>query len=130
MHNTVNVTYDPVGRIGGAAEFIPIRGNTVRAAVAATAHWFDRAAFYREELEAAHGFGAVEDLALPRDLDISLDAFVGLALPSSHAAGAVERFGSDGARTALRDLAAPYRVDNDHVRFGYLFHCITVRREP
>jgi hypothetical protein len=41
-----------------------------------------------------------------------------------------ERFGGEGARDALRDLAAPHRIDDAHVRFGYLFQCITVRRDP
>ena len=53
-----------------------------------------------------------------------------LALSSSHAAGIGERFGGEGARDALRDLAAPHRIDDGHVRFGYLFQCITVRRDP
>jgi hypothetical protein len=44
--------------------------------------------------------------------------------------GVVERFGGEGARDALRDLAAPHRIDDGHVRFGYLFQCITVRRDP
>jgi len=26
-------------------------------------------------------------------------------------------------------LTAPHQIDAEHVRFGYLFQCITVRRE-
>jgi hypothetical protein len=52
----------------------------------------------------------------------------GLALSSSHAAGVIERLGLDGARSAMRDLAVSHQVDDEHVLFGYLFHCFTVRR--
>jgi hypothetical protein len=48
----------------------------------------------------------------------------------SHAAGVVERFGMDGVRAALREPAALHRIDDDHLRFGYLFQCITARRDP
>jgi hypothetical protein len=85
---------------------------------------------YREELAAVPGFSFIEDFVLHRTLRLGIDAFVGLALSSSHAAGLVERFGSEGARDALRDLAAPHRIDDERVRFGYLFQCITVRRDP
>jgi ubiquinone/menaquinone biosynthesis C-methylase UbiE len=85
---------------------------------------------YRQELAGVSGFGGIEDFVLRRALRLGIDEFVGLALSSSHAAGVVERFGGEGARDALRDLAAPHRIDDAHVRFGYLFQCITVRRDP
>jgi ubiquinone/menaquinone biosynthesis C-methylase UbiE len=85
---------------------------------------------YRRELAGLDGFGALDDFVLPRLLKLHIDAFVGLALSSSHAAGLVERFGDSGARAALRDLAAPHRIDEDHVAFGYRFTCLTVRRNP
>ncbi|MGA8759544.1 MAG: hypothetical protein WB611_25170 [Stellaceae bacterium] len=75
------------------------------------------------------GFGAAEAVVLPRQLRLDLDAFIGLALSFSHAAGVIERFGIDGARSAVRELAIPYRVDDEHVLFGYLFQCFTARRE-
>jgi hypothetical protein len=56
-------------------------------------------------------------------------AFVGLALSSSHAAGVIERFGIDGARSALRQLATPHRVDEEHVLFGFVFQCFTARHD-
>jgi ubiquinone/menaquinone biosynthesis C-methylase UbiE len=83
----------------------------------------------RRELVEAAGFGAFGAFVLPRELRLDLDAFIGLALSSSHAAGVVERFGIDGARSAVRELAMPYRVDDEHVLFGYLFQCFTARRE-
>ena len=83
---------------------------------------------YRRELAGA-GFGAFEAFVLPRQLRLDLTAFIGLALSSSQAAGVIERFGSDGARSAVRELAMPYRVDDEHVLFGYLFQCFTARRE-
>jgi ubiquinone/menaquinone biosynthesis C-methylase UbiE len=83
---------------------------------------------YRRELAEAAGFGAAETVVLPRQLRLDLDAFIGLALSSSHA-GVIERFGIDGARSAVRELAMPYRVDDEHVLFGYLFQCFTARRE-
>jgi hypothetical protein len=46
---------------------------------------------------------------------------------SSHAAGIIERFGEAGARAVLRELAAPHRVGDDDVAFGYLFQCLTVQ---
>ncbi len=72
--------------------------------------------------------------ALPRRLFrpasfASTSAFIGLALSSSHAAGVIERFGIDGTRSAVRELAMPYRADDEHVLFGYLFQCFTARRE-
>lgn len=83
----------------------------------------------RRELAEAAGFGAFEAFLLPCELRLDLDAFVGLALSSSHAAGAIERFGIEGARSAVRELAMPYRIDDGHVLFGYLFQCFTARRE-
>ena len=85
---------------------------------------------YRKELAALAGFAGIEEFVLSRQLRLHVDEFVGLALSSSHAAGVIERFGNEGARAALRELAAPHRIDDDHVRFGYLFQCITVRRDP
>ena len=84
---------------------------------------------YRRELAEAAGFGASEAFVLPGQLRLDLDAFVGLALSSSHAAGIIERSGADGARSAVRELAMPHRVDDEHVLFGYLFQCFTARRE-
>jgi ubiquinone/menaquinone biosynthesis C-methylase UbiE len=85
---------------------------------------------YRRELAALRGFGAIEDFPLRCRPKLGIDQFVGLALSSSHAAGLIERFGDAGARAALRELAAPHRIDAEHVLFGYLFQCITVRRDP
>lgn len=84
---------------------------------------------YRRELAEAAWFVASEMVVLPRALRLDLDAFIGLALSSSHATGVIERFGADGARKAVRELAMPYRADKDHVLFGYLFQCFTARRE-
>jgi hypothetical protein len=83
---------------------------------------------YRRELTEAAGFSASEAFVLPCQLRVELDAFIGLALSSSHAAGVIERLGAHGARSALRDLAIPHRVDDEHVLFGYLFQCFIVRR--
>jgi hypothetical protein len=33
------------------------------------------------------------------------------------------------AHNRLRALAMPYRVDDEHVLFGYVFQCFTARRE-
>lgn len=84
---------------------------------------------YRRELTEVAGFGAFEAFVLPRELRLDLDAFIGLALSSSHAAGVIERFGIDGARSAVRELAIPYRIDDEHVLFSYVFQCFTTRRE-
>jgi SAM-dependent methyltransferase len=84
---------------------------------------------YQRELAEVAGFGAFEAFVLPRALRLDLDAFIGLALSSSHAAGVIERFGIDGARSAVRALAMPYRVDDEHVLFGYVFQCFTARHE-
>lgn len=84
---------------------------------------------YHRELAEVAGFGAFEAFVLPRAQRLDLDAFIGLALSSSHAAGVIERFGIDGARSAVRALAMPYRVDDEHVLFGCVFHCFTARRE-
>jgi hypothetical protein len=84
---------------------------------------------YRRELAEVAGFGAFEAFVLPWERRLDLDAFIGLALSSSDAAGVIERFGIDGARAAVRELAMPYRVDDEHVLFGYLFQCFTARRE-
>jgi len=83
---------------------------------------------YRRELTEAAGFSASEAFVLPCQLRLELDAFVGLALSSSHLAGIIERLGVDGARLALRELAMSHRLEDEHVLFGYLFQCFTVRR--
>jgi hypothetical protein len=83
---------------------------------------------YRRELTETIGFAALEAFVLPCQLRLELDTFIGLALSSSHAAGVIERLGVDGARSALRDLAMSHRVEGEHVLFGYLFQCFTVRR--
>jgi ubiquinone/menaquinone biosynthesis C-methylase UbiE len=84
---------------------------------------------YRRELAGAVGFcnTSLFTRRCRRRPDIA--AFIGLALSSSHAAGVIERFGTDGARSALRELAAPHRVDEEHVLFGYVFTCLTARRD-
>jgi SAM-dependent methyltransferase len=84
---------------------------------------------HRRELAGAAGFGAAEVIVLPRQLRLDLNVFIGLVLSSSHAAGVIERFGIDGARSAVREPAMPYRVGDEHVLFGYLFQCFTARRE-
>jgi hypothetical protein len=76
---------------------------------------------YRHELAGAAGFHDIEAFVLRCQLRLGIAAFTGLALSSSHAAGVIERFGIDGARSALRDLAMPHRVDEEHVLFGYVF---------
>jgi ubiquinone/menaquinone biosynthesis C-methylase UbiE len=73
---------------------------------------------YRRELAGAAGFHDTEAFVLGCQLRLDIAAFTGLALSSSHAAGVIERFGIDGARTALRELATPHRVDAEHVLFG------------
>jgi SAM-dependent methyltransferase len=85
---------------------------------------------YRAELAGADGFGGIDAFVLQRRLELRIDEFIGLALSSSHAAGVVQRFGDDGARNALRDLAAPYRIDEDRIALGYRFSCVTVQRRP
>ena len=85
------------------------------------------AADYRPELAALPGFAEPRDFGLPQTLRLTVDQFIGLALSSSHAAGVIDRFGEEGARQALAALASPYRIDAEHVSFGYLFQCISVR---
>src|SRR6266851_355129 len=84
---------------------------------------------YRRELAGAAGFHDTEAFVLRCQLRLDIAAFTGLALSSSHAAGVIERFGIDGARSALRELATPHRVDEEHVLFGYVFQCFTARRD-
>jgi SAM-dependent methyltransferase len=84
---------------------------------------------YRRELAGAAGFHHTEAFVLRCQLRLDIAAFAGLALSSSHAAGVIERFGIDGARSALRELATPHRVDEEHVLFGYVFQCFTARRD-
>jgi ubiquinone/menaquinone biosynthesis C-methylase UbiE len=83
---------------------------------------------YRRELAGAVGFHGTEAFVLRCQLRLDIAAFTGLALSSSHAAGVIERFGIDGARSALRELATPHRVDEDHVLFGYVFQCFIAHR--
>jgi SAM-dependent methyltransferase len=82
---------------------------------------------YRRELAGAASFHGAEAFVLRCQLRLDIAAFTGLALSSSHAAGVIERFGIDGARKALRELATPHRVDEDHVLFGYVFQRFTAR---
>jgi len=84
---------------------------------------------YRRELAGAAGFHDTEAFVLRCQLRLDIAAFTGLALSSSHAAGVIERFGIDGARSALRELAMPHLVDEEHVLFGYVFQCFTARRD-
>jgi hypothetical protein len=82
---------------------------------------------YRRELAGA-AFHDTEAFVLRRQLRLDIAGFTGLARSSSHVAGVIERFGIDGARSALRELATPHRVDEEHVLFGYVFQCFTARR--
>ena len=84
---------------------------------------------YRRELAEAAGFHDAEAFVLRCQLRLDIAAFTGLALSSSHAAGVIERFGIDRARSALRELAMPHLVDEEHVLFGYVFQCFTARRD-
>jgi hypothetical protein len=72
-------------------------------------------------LTGAAGFHDTEAFVLRCQLHLDIAAFTGLALSSSHAAGVIERFGIDGARSAPRELAIPHLVDEEHVLFGYVF---------
>jgi ubiquinone/menaquinone biosynthesis C-methylase UbiE len=82
---------------------------------------------YRHELASAAGFHDTTAFVLPPRRRLDIESFTGLALSSSHAAGVIDRFGIDGARSVLRELAAPHRVDAEHVLFGYVFQCFTAR---
>jgi ubiquinone/menaquinone biosynthesis C-methylase UbiE len=84
---------------------------------------------YRRELAGAVGFHGTEAFVQRCQLRLDIAAFTGLALSSSHAAGVIERFGIDGARSALSELATPHRVDEEHVLFGYVFQCLTALRD-
>jgi ubiquinone/menaquinone biosynthesis C-methylase UbiE len=84
---------------------------------------------YRRELAGAAGFHDTEAFVLRCQLRLDTAAFTGRALSSSHAAGVIKRFGIDGARSALCDLAMPHRVDEEYVLFGYVFQCFTARRD-
>jgi len=84
---------------------------------------------YQHELAGAAGFDDPEAFIRRSQLRLDIAAFTGLALSSSHAAEAIERFGIEGARSALRELAAPHRIDQEHVLFGYIFQCFIARRD-
>jgi ubiquinone/menaquinone biosynthesis C-methylase UbiE len=84
---------------------------------------------YRRELAGAAGFHDTKAFVLRCQLRLDIAAFTGLALSSSHAAGVLERFGIEGAQSALRELATPHRVDEEHLLFGYVFQCFTARRD-
>jgi ubiquinone/menaquinone biosynthesis C-methylase UbiE len=84
---------------------------------------------YRRELAGAVGFHGAEAFVLRCRLRLDITAFTGPALSSSHAADVIEWFGIDGTRSALRELATPHLVDEEHVLFGYVFQCFTARRD-
>ena len=80
---------------------------------------------YRSELAVLDGFAEINDVVLPRLLELHIDEFRRAGAVLVACDGLVERFGDRGARDRLRSLAAPHRIDEDHVAFGYRFTCLT-----
>jgi SAM-dependent methyltransferase len=83
---------------------------------------------YPSELNALDGSGPVEMFQQPVTFLLAPDAFVGLALSSSHARHAIERLGSDEADRILQVIAAELADDHGQVPFGYLFQAFLLTR--
>jgi SAM-dependent methyltransferase len=83
---------------------------------------------YPAELRAAPGFHNFEHRTEQVVSRLSPDAFVALALSSSHARHAIETLGEKAAANVLLEMAEPLLSRHGHIPFGYIFHLFTVRR--
>ena len=82
---------------------------------------------YAAELRQAAGFHDFKHVVEPVTLQLSPEAFVGLALSSSHARAAVDTLGEEQAGSMLLRMVAPFVADDWHIPYGYIFHLFTVR---
>jgi ubiquinone/menaquinone biosynthesis C-methylase UbiE len=80
------------------------------------------------ELRAAPGFHNLKHRSERVISQLSAEAFVALALSSSHARHAIETLGEQAAANLLLDMAEPLLARHGHIPFGYVFHLFTVRR--
>jgi len=84
---------------------------------------------YPAELEHAAGFANFRHLTVPVTLQLTAEAFTGLALSSSHARAAIEALGEATAVTMLKQMVAPCVSGDGRIPYGYIFHLLTVRRD-
>jgi SAM-dependent methyltransferase len=170
--STTGITY-----LAGTAEKLPLKAQTARAVVAATAaHWFDRPAFFGEayrtlmssglmaiveyvrdeegspaaaavieflschgsprayappdyeaELRSTVGFRDFKSMSENVTLQLTTDAFLGLALSSSHARAAIRTLGKDTAEKLLLTSVDRLVSSDGRIPYGYIFRMFTVR---
>lgn len=84
---------------------------------------------YVAEMRHAAGFRDFEHLIEHVTLQLSPEAFIGLALSSSHARAAIEALGEPRAAKTLLERVDPLVSANGSIPYGYIFHSFTVRRD-
>lgn len=82
---------------------------------------------YATELRRA-GFGGFAHVIEPVTLRLTPEAFLGLALSSSHARAALDALGERAAEEMLLERVAPLISSDGRVPYGYIFQMFTVRR--
>ncbi len=83
---------------------------------------------YIAELTALEGFFRVEAVQQPVTLLLNATEFAGLALSSSHARQAIEKFGAAEADTMIRTIGAALANEDGKIPFGYLFQAFLAER--
>jgi SAM-dependent methyltransferase len=84
---------------------------------------------YAAELRHATGFRDFEHTIEAVTLRLSREAFVGLALSSSHARAAVDALGEREAERTLLQMVETLVSSDGAIPYGYVFHLFTVRRQ-
>lgn len=84
---------------------------------------------YAVELAEAPGFEPADAWSSVETLPLSQNAFIGLALSSSHAAASVERKGLEEVRRDLGRIAEANSAPDGTVLFGYRFDLVAARKD-
>lgn len=81
------------------------------------------------DLQAAAGFDLIDVQTQSVTLSLDMNAFVGLALSSSHAKPVIARLGSAAARSALEVIGAGLALAGGRIPYGYKFQLFVAQRK-
>lgn len=82
---------------------------------------------YEAELRSAVGFRDFKSMSENVTLQLTTDAFLGLALSSSHARAAIQTLGKDTAEKLLLTSVDRLVSSDGRIPYGYIFRMFTVR---
>ena len=84
---------------------------------------------YEAELRTAVGFRDFRSISENVTLELTTDAFLGLAMSSSHARAAIRALGKDTAEELLLKSVSQLISSDRRIPYGYTFRMFTVRSD-